>query len=342
MLVAEQKEASDVNDRPGGSLSPARFFSKALAIKKVTKCEIHARIGYRALRIAHATRRKAQVGLRTSDSGSLHPPLGFEVRLHTQSGTQGPAIVRIVRRPHPPEARTMATIPARTASGRRCQTAASSSTSVGIASASMRVPNRSAWAAVAPSTSPPKTALLRPPSPLPCGRQASRPSTIARIRRRSSSVSEPQFSTTCLRLTGSAPDFAPPLPVNAGFSRVKPGFFESCPRHFLHARRAIDGPGGLSLCSSVRSYREPVSATVFAPMNPLQPEWWRRIRRSSSKSAVLSPTQATKTYTLEQPRSMFRSLPRLMYGLSPCFGGRHFRERPPERSGRIETQSVTH
>ena len=49
----------------------------------------------------------------------------------------------IARRParlHPPEARTMATIPARTATGRRCQTEASSATSVGIASASMRMP----------------------------------------------------------------------------------------------------------------------------------------------------------------------------------------------------------
>ena len=41
----------------------------------------------------------------------------------------------------------MATIPARTASGRRCQTAASSATSGGIASASMRLPDRSASSA---------------------------------------------------------------------------------------------------------------------------------------------------------------------------------------------------
>jgi len=67
--------------------------------------------------------------------------------------------------PHPPEARTMATIPARTASGRRCQTAASSVSSGAIASASMRLPNRSAWSAVASATPPPKTALLRPLPP---------------------------------------------------------------------------------------------------------------------------------------------------------------------------------
>jgi len=41
----------------------------------------------------------------------------------------------------------MATIPARTASGRRCQTAASSTITVGIASASMRLPIRSASSA---------------------------------------------------------------------------------------------------------------------------------------------------------------------------------------------------
>ena len=102
----------------------------------------------------------------------------------------------------------MATIPARPASGRPCQTAASSATSVGIGSSSTRLPNRSARAAVTPATAPPKSALLRPP--LPCGHQASRPSTIARIRRRSFSVSEPQLSTTCLRLAGKAPDCAPP------------------------------------------------------------------------------------------------------------------------------------
>ena len=39
---------------------------------------------------------------------------------------------------------------------------------------------------------------------------ARRPSTMARMRRRSSSGSECQFSTTCLRSAGSAPDFAPP------------------------------------------------------------------------------------------------------------------------------------
>jgi len=101
-------------------LSPAPLSPRPRP-RKVTKWEIHARIGYRALRFAQSTRRKAQDGLRTSDSGSLHHSLGFEVRLHAKSVTQGPAIVRIVRRPHPTEARTMATIPTRTASGGRCQ-----------------------------------------------------------------------------------------------------------------------------------------------------------------------------------------------------------------------------
>ena len=72
----------------------------------------------------------------------------------------------IARRParlHPPEARTIATIPARTASGRRCQTAATSATSAGITSASIELPNRSAWSAVGLGTRPPKRALLRSP-----------------------------------------------------------------------------------------------------------------------------------------------------------------------------------
>ena len=46
----------------------------------------------------------------------------------------------------------MATIPARTASGRSCQTAASSATSGGITSASMRLPDRSASSAGAAAT----------------------------------------------------------------------------------------------------------------------------------------------------------------------------------------------
>jgi hypothetical protein len=60
----------------------------------------------------------------------------------------------------------MAAIPARTASGRRCQTAASSATSGAIASASMRLAERSAWEAVAPGTSPPKRAGGQNASPL--------------------------------------------------------------------------------------------------------------------------------------------------------------------------------
>jgi hypothetical protein len=118
------------------------------------------------LRMAHSTRRKAQPGLHASDAGSLHHPLGFEGPLHSQGITRGQAIVRIVRRPHPPEAPTMATIPARTASARRCQTAASSATSGAIASASISPPSRSARSALAPATPPSKTALLWPPYPV--------------------------------------------------------------------------------------------------------------------------------------------------------------------------------
>ena len=59
----------------------------------------------------------------------------------------------------------MATIPARTAAGMRCQTAASSATSGGIASASIRNPNRSAWSDVAAATAPPERAGGQTASP---------------------------------------------------------------------------------------------------------------------------------------------------------------------------------
>ena len=52
---------------------------------------------------------------------------------------------------------------------------------------------------------------------------ASRPSTMARIRRRSSAVSKPQASITCLRSAGTTSDFAraiPPLPVFPGDLRA--------------------------------------------------------------------------------------------------------------------------
>ena len=74
-------------------------------------------------------------------------------------------IARRPARPYPPEARTMATIPARTASGKRCQTAASSATSGGVASASIRTPNRSAWSAGAAARPPPKRAGGQTASP---------------------------------------------------------------------------------------------------------------------------------------------------------------------------------
>ena len=57
---------------------------------------------------------------------------------------------------------------------------------------------------------PARDGTASPPSPLACGHQASRPSTMARMRRRSSSVSPPQASISRARSAGSAPDFAPP------------------------------------------------------------------------------------------------------------------------------------
>jgi hypothetical protein len=95
---------------------------------------------------------------------------GSGLPIATKTADQVFGEIPIARRParrHPPEARTIATIPAQTAWGRRCQTAANSATSVGIATGAMSLPNRSAWLAVAPATPPPETALLRPPPPSP-------------------------------------------------------------------------------------------------------------------------------------------------------------------------------
>ena len=110
---------------------------------------------------------------------------------------------------HPPEARSMATIPAQMASGRRCQTAASSTTSGGITSASMRLPSRLAWSAVDPGAPRQGRHCFAPPPSSPRGHQASRPSMMDRMRRRSSAVSEPQTSITWARSAGSAPESAP-------------------------------------------------------------------------------------------------------------------------------------
>jgi len=66
---------------------------------------------------------------------------GSGLPMATKTADQISGEFPIARRParlHPPEARTIATIPARTAWGRRCQAAASSATSGGITSASMR------------------------------------------------------------------------------------------------------------------------------------------------------------------------------------------------------------
>ena len=85
----------------------------------------------------------------------------------------------------------------------------------------MSLPNRSAWLAVAPATPPPESALLRPPSPLSCGHQASRPSTMARMRRRSSAVSKPQASIRRARSAGTTSDFARAIPPTTVFPGVE-------------------------------------------------------------------------------------------------------------------------
>jgi len=59
-LWVNRKVTSDVNDQPRGRLSLARHFSKALALRKVTQCEINAPIGYQPLRIAQLRLQKAQ------------------------------------------------------------------------------------------------------------------------------------------------------------------------------------------------------------------------------------------------------------------------------------------
>jgi len=68
---------------------------------------------------------------------------------------------------------------------------------------------------------PARDGTASPPSPLACGHQASRPSTIARMRRRSSAVSEPQASIRRARSAGSAPDFARAIPPTAVFPGVE-------------------------------------------------------------------------------------------------------------------------
>jgi hypothetical protein len=69
--------------------------------------------------------------------------------------------------------------------------------------------------------------------------------TMARMPALTTSGSRSQAATTRARSGGSALESALLLSVTVGFPREIGGSFASCPRHFLHARRAIHGPGGL-------------------------------------------------------------------------------------------------
>jgi hypothetical protein len=59
------------------------------------------------------------------------------------------------------------------------------------------------------------------------------------------SGSRSQAATNRARSGGSTLESALLLSVTVGFPREIGGSFASFPRHFLHARRAIHGPGGL-------------------------------------------------------------------------------------------------
>jgi len=106
---------------------------------------------------------------------------------------------------------------------------------------------------------PARDGTASPPSPLSCGHQASRPSTIARMRRRSSAVSPPQASISRARSAGTTSDFARAIPPTAVFpgvevarsNRVAPTFLvfiTRFPQGMLPGvdwfrDRPIDGPG---------------------------------------------------------------------------------------------------
>jgi len=92
LMVVGEPRGDDRSQRSArwARLSPAPLSPRPRP-QKVTKWEIHARIGYQALRIAHSTRRKAQGRLRTSDSRSRCHQLGPEVRLPAQSVAEGQA-----------------------------------------------------------------------------------------------------------------------------------------------------------------------------------------------------------------------------------------------------------
>ena len=124
-------------------------------------------------------------------------------------------------------------------------------TSVGIASGSTRLPDCSALSADAPAmagtASPSPAAVMemtsfRGAAALTCDHQTSRPSTFARIRRRSSSVSKPRLSTTCSILAGSGRQSALPGSEIAVFPR-KSGKVRAPPRQLLGAS-AVRGPRG--------------------------------------------------------------------------------------------------
>ena len=63
--------------------------------------------------------------------------------------------------------------------------------------------------------------------------------TMATIPARTAAGSRPHAATTSARSGGTALHFTLVLCSPPRFSRVKPGSFESCPRHSLHARPAI-------------------------------------------------------------------------------------------------------
>jgi len=79
---------------------------------------------------------------------------------------------------------------------------------------------------------------------------------------RTAAGNRPHAATTSAKSGGIALDFALVLCSTPGFSRVKPGLIESCPRDFLYARRAIHG-----LRRAVFLRRRPASCR-FNPVPP--------------------------------------------------------------------------
>ena len=77
------------------------------------------------------------------------------------------------------------------------------------------------------------------PRPTPRRQDQPEARTIASTPTRTAAGNRPHAATTSARSGGTALDFTLVLCSNTGFSRVKPGSFESCPRHSLYARPAI-------------------------------------------------------------------------------------------------------